>query len=470
MPNQLLQGAIEENTLTLLCWSDLYAPDLTLRLSPELFSTRAYKDIAEAAFAHIERYGKAPALHLWDLLEVKLRRGDEGKLLRSTLEQMKELNETLQPQFVLDSLDHFISKRRLIMALEAATDAAHGDDLGAAQAALQTYEPLSGDAEDGLWLHDGEAMAAELDVLEEDFFSSGVEELDRRGCRPARGTLTTLVAPAKRGKSWWCNAVARAGLQHRKKVLHISLENSRRVVAKRYIQTFLAMSTEEISDNRITTFLRDAGSDRIKDMVPVTLPAPEIANAANKRYVANKLSQFSARAKLHIKAFPSGTLTIATLNGYLDKLDRKYNFRPDLIILDYPDLMAVDRKNMRLDLGRIFVELRGVASQRNCAICAPTQGSRESSTAKVVGANQVAEDWSKIMTADTILTYSQTASEKKVGLARLLVAAAREAKDGYLVLITQNYKTGQFCLDSTYLSDYMEETAERFIKAEKDGD
>ena len=58
-----------------------------------------------------------------------------------------------------------------------------------------------------------------------------------------------------------------------------------------------------------------------------------------------------------------------------------------------------------------------------------------------------------VCTADFFVTYSQTAAEKRLGLARLYVAMARSEQDGFGVLVSQSYKTGQFVLESTRLSD-----------------
>ena len=63
----------------------------------------------------------------------------------------------------------------------------------------------------------------------------------------------------------------------------------------------------------------------------------------------------------------------------------------------------------------------------------------------------VAEDWSKVQTADNIIVYNQTDAEKSVGCARLFVAKARNEEDGFSILINQQYKTGQFCLQSAIM-------------------
>jgi hypothetical protein len=82
----------------------------------------------------------------------------------------------------------------------------------------------------------------------------------------------------------------------------------------------------------------------------------------------------------------------------------------------------------------------------------------------------VAEDWSKVATADTVLTYSRTAEEYNAGLARIFVERARGEADQFIVLVTQQYGIGQFCLDSTYMSKYVQDEVSTHLGADDDGD
>ena len=158
---------------------------------------------------------------------------------------------------------------------------------------------------------------------------------------------------------------------------------------------------------------------------------------------------------LIIKAFPTSSLTMQGFELYLDALERVHKFVPDVVCFDYPDLQKIDVDSLRTELGAIFKEHRGLAVRRNYALVTVTQGNRESAKARVTTDTHVAEDYSKIATADTVITYSQTNEEKRLGLARLFVANARTEEDKFTVLITQQYQMGQFAIDSVRMGgDY----------------
>ena len=602
----MIKGALEDNVLTLLCWSEQHSPMLAIQLDPEIFSTRAYRDIAAKAIHHIASFSMPPCAHLRDLFEDKLRKPDEGKLLKMTFDAMEELHGQLQPEYVLKQLDTFIASRRLAMAVEQASDFLHQGELDKAREALFTVDPpvMTGP---GIWLSDPKQALAFLNEVDEDYFPSGMSLLDDMGIRPERKTMTVFIAPAKRGKclagdtlmqmvdgslktirdvvrdkdvdivaldvkwgvlisakvtdwiesgtqqcyllethcgntikataehkfytpkgwmslsnikvgtdsiavifssndrvafdkvvkiekaeitetyditvadhhnfiannivahnSWWLIEIGKQAMLARKSVLHITLEMSEQRVAQRYIQSLYALTSDKSQTIRVPIFKRDE-TGHCHDIDFDTI-VPEVLNADSRLQISRKLRKLSKKAPLKIKEFPTGSLTLAQLNAYLDYLRRVEDFTPDMLIIDYPNLMNVPADRMRIELGRIFQGLRGIAVTRNMAVCTVTQGNRISSTSKSVNTSMVAEDYSIIGTADMILTYSQTAEERGVNLARVTVAAARNMRDQFTALISQSYASGQFCLDSVYMQKNIEKRVAELSGEDRDAD
>jgi hypothetical protein len=448
-----LKGSLEENILTLIGWDDQRAPALLLRLDPALFSTRIYREIAQEAYKHITRYGSAPHTHLYDLLEERLQRGDEGKLMRQTLDQMRELAAEIQPRFVLDQLDHFIELRTMSVALVAASEALSRGDTRKAREALYN-RAMEQNNTAGTWLAKPEQSLRFMDKRDEDWFPSGVDVLDNAGVVPARGAVYMMIAPAKRGKSWFLIETGKQAMQHNHRVLHVTLEMPEEQVAQRYVQSVFALTATESKLVQTINF-DNSSHDGTKLLLSEPRMTESITDIGRAR-LTPQVRALSQRGALLIKQFPSGSLTVAQLDAYLDSLARTDKFVPDVVLLDYPALMAVDSSNYRIDIGRVAVGLRGQAIRRNHALVTVAQGNRSASSALRVDRSHVAEDFSQIMTADTVLTYSQTEAEKKLGLARLFVDAARSVRDGFTVMISQNYETGQFAIDSTRMDGHIE--------------
>jgi len=461
-----LKGALEDNVLTMFCWDKENAGAIHAAVPPKLFSTRSYRRIAEAAAQYFETYGQPPRAHLRDILEADLMRGEEGLLLQKVLSDMEELLPELQPKYVLAELDKFVALRHINSALEAAADAAQHGDIEAARAAMFSA-PTTQEGSRRIWLHKPDESLSFFTEREEDYFSSGIDELDRRGIRPKRRTVFMIVAPKKTGKSWWLIEIAKRNIFLRHKILHISLEMEAEEVSKRYVQAMYALTVEALSTIRTVLFKKDAlGRCTSLDFHVRT---PDQLKPENRDELAAKLSMLSRRPPILIVDYPTAMFTVSMLNSLLDELERKEGFKPDIVMIDYPKLMKHDPNNLRISLGRGLEELRGVAKLRNAAFVLPAQGNRSAGTAKVVTSEMLGEDYSMAQTADIICTLSRTPAERDIGLARVFVDAARTAEDKLLVMIAQSLATGQFCLDSAYMSKHVEAEINRVLGEDEPG-
>jgi hypothetical protein len=457
-----LQGTLEENVVAALAWHDELAPMISMRVDATLFSTRAFRSVAEKAMDHLRIYGRPPRAHLTDLLERELARGDHGRLLRQTLERIEVLGPELQPDFVIDQLDRFITIRQMMMQVEEAADKLHNEDVTGATEALNRVTNKV-DFSEGVFLHDVTRSLRFLDRAEEDYFSSGIEVLDHLNVVPARKTVTMLLGTAKSGKSWYLIATGKAALRHRHSVLHITLENSEELTCQRYIQAIFGMTENKGEDLRRLYFQKDERGGFVRFAYDERLVEAEGVQEIDRRVLSRRVRALRRRPPLLIKEFPSGELTLSQLSMYLKMLKRTHNFVPDMLIVDYPDLMRISVENRRVDIGAAVVGIRGLCTEYNMAGVIVSQGHRASFTASTVHGGMVAEDYSKLGTVDTVLAYSQTRAERERGLARLSVEAARSSIDKFMVLITQQYRTGQFCLDSIRMNKVAEQAAQKIM-------
>lgn len=254
------------------------------------------------------------------------------------------------------------------------------------------------------------------------------------------------------GKSWFCVHCGRQALLQGAKVVHVTLEMSDTKVVGRYYQSITAAAWKDDKFARSTLEFDDL--DRLTGWSTERVrPEASLSSAGARKWLRSRIEKWGTKlGRLVVKEYASGSLTMTELRGYLDYLAAAHRFVPHVLIVDYPDLMSLDTRNYRLDMGRLYVELRGLGQERSMAVVAPTQGNRESLGAKRVGAAMVSEDVSKNFTSDTVLTYSQTEKgEHPRGLARLKVEYARDAERGQTILMAQSYATGQYCLQAALM-------------------
>lgn len=460
---EAMTGSLEENVLTLLVWSDTHAPTVAMQVNDDLFSTEAYRLIASRTLDYFEKFGNAPKVHAKDLLERELRRNDSRTtMLNIVFDTMERIQANINPDYITSRLSEFIERGRWRRVLADATDEVETGDLSKIPDILyNTGTKVS--YSQGIWFDDTRRVLSSLDQQDEDYISSGLNTLDRMGVRPRRKTMFLIIASAKKGKTWFLVNIGKIAYMQGLKVLHVTLEMSEEEIAQRYTQSLLSLTTDQTPGHtlRIAHFQRDKLGRHTK--IEYHGYTPDKYMSDRRPVIAKELKMHTARRRrrLLIKEFPTASLTIGQLNAYIDSLERTENFKPDLLIVDYPDLMEIDPRNVRTDTGRVYRQLRGMAVQRNMALVVPTQGNRGSASAERVTQEHVAEDWSKIGTADTICTYSQTPLEREHGLARVIVDAARGVRDKFVVMLSQNYDVGQFAFDDVYLSKFVQDEVDR---------
>lgn len=448
---QIPNAALEQAVLCLLCSSQEQAAMVALRVtSANLFTNQTSITIAKVCLEYIKKYSLPPGFQQLEfLLEDDIKRGSEGRLIAQELVILRKQAAELQTQFVIEQLDHFLESKHLQKSLEDAMQLLDQGQVAEAKTSLYRQVSIQQKGSKGILLNDPKQALSFLDSEEEtDYFSSGVEVLDKLGARPRRKTISILIAASGRGKTWHLVEVGKAGLQFHHSVLHVTLEISEEDTAMRYIQSIFSLTAREAQQITVPCFQKDALGNvaiEFKDLLRDSI-------ITKKKQIYQRIADMKSYPELRIKEFPTSSLTVESLSLYLDSLERDCGFKPSLLIIDYPDLMQLNSEDLRISTGILYKSLRGLAVSRDLALVCATQANREGENSKLVTSTNISEDWSKIATSDLIITYSQTPQEKKLGLARLFVAKCRNAEDRYIVLISQAYAIGQFCLQSVAMN------------------
>ncbi len=453
-----LGTALQENIIVLLTFDKERAKIVRGVIDLSLFSG-IYRELATQIYDYIDKFHEPPGDHLADLLEDKLNSGKkrETRIYRDLLESIYEMQERINADYVMSQLTTFVKRQALrsmasdlIKALQRDTEESlvEADELiqRVNVRKLTVFDP-------GIRLSD-KVRALKFLENSEITFSTGIPELDKRKLGPMRKGLILYISRYKSGKSFWLTHLAKSVLMHRLKVLHVTLEMSDDKCAERYMQAFFAISKRKGKTHRLK-FKKDklrrlTGFKEIEIRPRISLDDSDIY-----RKLEHKIEKFSKRILKHIfvKEFPTGQLTSRELEAYLDSLEATERFIPDLLIVDYPDLMTLDPNNLRMSLDEVYKNLRGIAVQRNIAVAVVSQSHRAAAKSKRVGGENVAEHYGKVAHADCILTYSQTPAEKALGLARISVDGARYDEDGITIIISQSYGTAQYVIDSALMTD-----------------
>ena len=224
------------------------------------------------------------------------------------------------------------------------------------------------------------------------------------------GELGVIVAPAGIGKSWTLQALGAGALKEGKTVVHYTLELNENYVGLRYDSIFTGVTTANIK--------------------------------YYKEDVQSKLSKLPG--KLLIKYFPTKGASVQTIGSHLKQIELSGE-KPDIVLVDYADiLMSVGTfKEKRHAIGTIYEDLRGLAGELEIPIWTASQANRSALEEDVIGADKVAEDYSKVMTADFVMSMSRKVEDKIANTGRFHVIKNRFGIDGITYPATINTNIGQ---------------------------
>lgn len=472
MGDERLQIALAENLLSLLAHDDQHGRLVRSIIRPDLFENEVHRTIVARCLDYWKKHNRAPGkIHTPDLVADILEDPDNKRApaYRQVLVGMvAQTDGGINAAYVLDQLKTFVRLQGMKKAILESAERIESKQQLAIEEVEEMWDKLLHarhiEFDSGMRLMD---YAKVLDYLSNRTaeFSTGVKTLDEANIVPARSAVFLFLAPPGRGKTWFAIQCGRRALRDRKKVLHVSIEMREEIVLGRYYQALFAVPKHKKKIN-ITTLEQDQ-MDNFRGLgEETTNPAFALSSPNASIELEAHLTPFGARlGNFLIKSFPSRTLTVDKLRGYLDNVELVEKFVPDLLILDYFGVMKTDANNHRITLGRAFEDFRGLIQERNIAAVTPHQLSRKGAESMMAGATHVAEDYSMIGTADTVVVYSATEQERNRNLGRLFVDKAREEQDKFGVLITQSYATGQFSLDSMMMDPayygYMKEVQKR---------
>ena len=475
MASERLKGNTQQCLLALLCFSKKYGAKLGMQLRPEHFDG-VRRDLAQAIFEYRSKYkGKPPGKKNLPALVENLPLQEER--LKTAQHEAREILRLYKKGFNKDWVAEQgikFAKRQLLKAgvKEAVDIVLRSEDFDIEEVEKVLHKTLRNEPDQiKPSIRFGSPESLRFLEYVDDGWAIGITEFDKAGLRLKPGTLTLYLGPKNTGKSWSCIHVARSCLMQGARVVHLSLEMNQDQVFQRYYQNWFSMPTR--LKKLVRAEFKEDNAGRAVGWTQIQLDPPELT--LDDPTIKSKLRQLlqpwkQKLSRLIVADFPTGTLTITQLENYLDNLASNEEFHPDVLIIDYPDLMRVSRQNYRLDLGEIYVQLRGLAIRRNLALFCPTQTNRDSFTRKEITSANVAEDVSKLFTADNVLIYSQTKDEKKFGLARLTLQHARDVEVGMVVCLVQHYPTGQYVVRSALATpQYMRLISEKRKDGEAEG-
>ena len=378
-------------------------------LSDEYFDNQAHKWIVKEILRYYRKYHTTPSM---EVLKVELQKLDNEILQVSIKEQLKEAYVTSDNdlEYIEGEFAGFCKNQQLKKALLSSVDLLHTGDYDSIRILIDNAIKSGQDKNVG---HEYEK---DIETRYREESRKTVEtpwpefnRLFQGGL--GNGDFGLCFGNPGGGKSWLLVALGGYAVQLGYNVLHYTLELGEEYVGLRYDSFFTQIPVNEIKQNR------DAAEAVIK-----TLPG-----------------------RLILKEFPTGKATIATLESHIDKI-KDFEFTPDLILIDYVDLLSSTRKSKerKEEIDDIYLGIKGLAKQLDVPIWSVSQVNRMGARDNIIEGDKAAGSYDKLMITDISLSLSRKREDKQFGTGRFHIMKNRYGMDGISFDCKADTSTGHF--------------------------
>ena len=377
------------------------------------FENPSVKWIIKTILQYYNKFHTVPDL---DTLKIELKKVDNEVLQIAIKEKLKEAyiasNEDLQ--YVQEEFTTFCKNQQLKKALLSSANLLEAGDF------------------DGIRLLVNNALKAGTD---KNVGHEYILDIESRYREDARGVIISTPWPTFNellqgglgagdfglifgnpggGKSWTLIALGGFAVKMGYNVLHYTLELGEDYVGRRYDSYFTNVEAKEISRHK----------DKVDDLIP-QLPG-----------------------KLIIKSFPPKRANINTIEAHLQKC-KDVGFEPDLILIDYADLMSsTNRKSEnKAEIDDIYLDIKGLAKEIEKPIWSVSQVNREGAKEDVIEGTHAQGSYDKIFITDFCASLSRKKEDKVAGTGRFHIMKNRYGDDGMTYQAKINTGTGHFEID-----------------------
>lgn len=437
-------------------------------------------------FDYFGKYDKAPKEEIQDIYEKYVEKGnideDESDLIEAFLDSISgeyARSDKFNSDYILDQTVKYFKRRSLeIMANNVYASLRDGNEEEAEDIVTQ-FVHIDRIENQGIDpLADEESIKRAFEESREPLFKYPGDLGKLINADLCRGSFFAIIAPTKRGKTWWiwdmvmraslsrCNAAFfQAGdMTEEQQLRRIYISLSRRPLKEQpqgvlipvfdclYNQTGSCTMRERSNDTlgvlssdrleelfefdeadssyKPCTYCMKKYPKRYKPSIWYEKRFPKALTAEEAIAIGKKFKQRMGKRRVKLSTHPNKTLSVDKIRRILDAWEVYEGFVPDVIAIDYADIMIPNRKftDFRHSQNDIWQDLRALSQERNCLVITATQADAASYEAKSVRQKNFSEDRRKLDHVTSMIALNQTAAEKRKGLMRIGLLLARDAE------------------------------------------
>ena len=387
-------------------------------LSEDYFQNSAHQWIVKETLKYFYKYHSTPTL---EVLKTELKKIDNEVLQVSVKEQLREAYQSAEDdlEYIEEEFSNFCKNQQLKKALLSSVDLLKAGD----------YDSIRGMIDNALKAGQDKALGHE--------YNKDVESRYRENHRLVIPTPWPILNESLQGglgggdfglifgnpgggKSWALVALGGTAVKLGYNVVHYTLELGEDYVGRRYDAFFTNISVSDIGNH--------------------------------KTQIEHMTSELPGN--LIIREYSPGQATISTIESHIQKCVSS-GFKPDLIIIDYVDLLSSKRRTIdkKQEIDDIYISTKGLAKQLNLPVWSVSQVNRSGAKDNVIEGDKAAGSYDKMMVTDFALSLSRKKEDKVNNTGRFHIMKNRYGGDGMTYLASVDTSTGHIEIQSEYDDD-----------------
>lgn len=454
MKREKLNTLSEKDIIYQLIVSDKFCREIVPVLNTKFLEVSYIKIVAIWIKDYFQKFKEAPKKNIIKLYRSHIDELKDESLQENILTFIEKLDKDYDSikvsneDFAIQNAIKYLKIRSLKNFSEDIDSYITSGDIEKAENCVTKFRKVEVASGEGVSLLDDSDIITESFTEERDLLFSYPGDFGRLIGDIHREDFIAFLAPMKAGKTYQLVDFGIEALKNNLKVVMYSLEMSRTNMIKRVWTALSGQITKDI-EIEVPYFEEDGDKWRIEKKV-VNKKASSVLEVKKKQTSLKRLFRGGA---FRIYAEPAYSMTVESLENKLDDLVYE-GFYPDVIIIDYADIMAPsDKTDYRNQIDGIWKRLRALAQKRKAVVVTASQTNR-GAISREVEAEDTAEDIRKIAHVTSMVAISKTKYCKQNKLAIFSQMAIREGEaEMRKVVATQNLALGRPILESHWKDD-----------------
>ena len=419
-------NSFQTKVLGLLLTDRKFLVDVSDSVTDEYFENTARKWIVNRLQKYFDEFHTTPTM---EALQIEVKKEDNDVLKIAVIEELKEAykmaDQSIDKEYIEQEFSKFCQNQQMKKAIMTSVDLLNDGDYESIRTLISKAIVTAQEKNIG---HDF-ALDVEARYRPDDRRViptpwPQINSITQGGY--GKGDLVIFFGGPGSGKSWAAISMALEAARLGGNVVYYTLELGEGYVGQRFDANLTQIPVDQLPMHRV-----------------------KIESATG-----------GLAGKLIIKEYPPKRASLDDIERHLDQMWTQHNFKPDVIFIDYLDLLRNRRaRNERKDdLDDIYTDAKGLAKELGIPIVSPSQVNRSGAADKVVEGDKAAGSYDKIMIGDIIISTSRLRKDKVDNTSRWHIIKNRYGSDGITFNCDFEGSTGVTRITGEYVEEEESDT------------